>query len=134
VTTARSSAAASASLAASSPKGRLMSGSASRMPAAIIAAKRGTSRRMCGLAALPDGRWDGWDMSDCDGVEDSEEYRVQVEITKRADRLEVASRGSSRRDYAVVLTGGPDADPEGLVLDVAATAALRAERSGVVRT
>jgi N-methylhydantoinase B len=50
-----------------------------------------------GLATLPDGRWEGWDMSDCDGGDDSEEYRVQVAVTKRGDRLEVDFSGSSRQ-------------------------------------
>jgi N-methylhydantoinase B len=49
------------------------------------------------LAELPDGRWEGWDMSDCDGVDDGEEYRVQVAITKRDDRLEVDFSGTSRQ-------------------------------------
>ena len=49
------------------------------------------------LAELPDGRWEGWDMSDCDGADDGEEYRVQVAITKRGDRLEVDFSGTSRQ-------------------------------------
>ena len=49
------------------------------------------------LAELPEGRWEGWDMSDCDGADDSEEYRVQVTITKRGDRLEVDFSGTSRQ-------------------------------------
>ncbi len=49
------------------------------------------------LAELPDGRWEGWDMADCDGVDDSEEYRVQVAITKRGERLEVDFSGTSRQ-------------------------------------
>ena len=36
-------------------------------------------------------------MSDCDGVDDGEEYRVQVAITKRGDRLEVDFSGTSRQ-------------------------------------
>jgi N-methylhydantoinase B len=33
------------------------------------------------------------------------------------------------RDYGVVVTGDPESDPEGLVVDLAATARLREERS-----
>jgi N-methylhydantoinase B len=32
----------------------------------------------------------------------------------------------ARRDYGVVISGEPESDPEGLALDLAATAALRA--------
>lgn len=35
------------------------------------------------------------------------------------------------RDYGVVVVGDPDLDPEGLVIDEAATARLRTERSAL---
>jgi N-methylhydantoinase B len=34
------------------------------------------------------------------------------------------------RDYGVVVSGDPDEDPEGLVLDLEATGRLRAQRAG----
>ena len=36
-------------------------------------------------------------MIDCDGIDDSEEYRVRVRVTKRADRMEVDFSGTSRQ-------------------------------------
>ena len=62
---------------------RLLTESAERYGAAAL---RGTIDYVCdanaeriaeALAELPDGRWEGWDMIDCDGVDDGEEYRVQ---------------------------------------------------------
>ena len=40
-------------------------------------------RMATALAELPDGSWEGEDMIDCDGIDDSEEYRVRVRVTKR---------------------------------------------------
>jgi N-methylhydantoinase B len=58
----------------------------------------GAAERMSqALAALPDGSWEGEDVADCDGVDDTEEYRVRVRITKRADRAEVDFSGTSRQ-------------------------------------
>jgi N-methylhydantoinase B len=82
---------------------RMLTESAERYGAAAL---RGTVDYVCdanaeriaeALAELPDGRWEGWDMADCDGVDDGEEYRVQVAITKRDDRLEVDFSGTSRQ-------------------------------------
>jgi N-methylhydantoinase B len=54
-------------------------------------------RMATALAELPDGSWEGEDLMDCDGIDDSEEYRVRVRVTKRADRMEVDFSGTSRQ-------------------------------------
>jgi N-methylhydantoinase B len=82
---------------------RLLTESAQRYGAAALlgtidyVCDANAERIAAALAQLPDGRWEGWDMSDCDGVDDGEEYRVQVAIAKRDDRLEVDFSGTSRQ-------------------------------------
>src|SRR6185312_13130996 len=49
------------------------------------------------LAQVEDGEWEGEDAADCDGVDDTEEYRVHVKITKRGGRAEVDFSGTSRQ-------------------------------------
>jgi N-methylhydantoinase B len=49
------------------------------------------------LAAIPDGDWEGEDVIDCDGVDDSEEYRIRVRVAKRGARAEVDFSGTSRQ-------------------------------------
>jgi N-methylhydantoinase B len=49
------------------------------------------------LAELPDGSWEGEDVADCDGVDDTEEYRVHVRVTKRGAHAEVDFSGTSRQ-------------------------------------
>jgi N-methylhydantoinase B len=49
------------------------------------------------LVALPDGTYEGEDVVDADGIDDSEEYRVKVRIIKRGGRAEVDVSGSSRQ-------------------------------------
>jgi N-methylhydantoinase B len=49
------------------------------------------------LEAIPDGTWEGEDLIDCDALDDSEEYRVHVRITKRGGRAEVDFSGTSRQ-------------------------------------
>ena len=49
------------------------------------------------LAAIPDGEWEGEDAIDCDGVDDSEEYRVHVKVIKRGGRAEIDFSGTSRQ-------------------------------------
>ncbi|MGD6741838.1 hydantoinase B/oxoprolinase family protein [Streptomyces sp. BH106] len=50
-----------------------------------------------GLLGLPDGVYEGSDLMDCDGVDDSESYRVQVRVHKHGGRVEVDFSGSSRQ-------------------------------------
>jgi N-methylhydantoinase B len=52
------------------------------------------------------------------------------EVVKRDVRDGYVSIEGAARDYGVVVTGDPDEDPEGLVLDLEATERLRSERSG----
>ncbi|WP_395106183.1 hydantoinase B/oxoprolinase family protein [Actinomadura sp. SCN-SB] len=54
-------------------------------------------RMRLALAGLPDGVYEGSDLLDCDGVDDSEEYLVSVRVTKRGGRVEVDFGGSSRQ-------------------------------------
>ena len=54
-------------------------------------------RMALALAAIEDGEWEGEDVADCDGVDDSEEYRIRVKVTKRGSRAEVDFSGTSRQ-------------------------------------
>ena len=54
-------------------------------------------RIAAGIAGMPDGSWAGDAMADCDGIDDSEEYRVSVRVTKRGTNLEVDFSGTSRQ-------------------------------------
>jgi N-methylhydantoinase B len=49
------------------------------------------------LEAIPDGEWAGEDATDCDAVDDTEEYVVRVRVTKRGGRAEVDFSGTSRQ-------------------------------------
>jgi N-methylhydantoinase B len=49
------------------------------------------------LEALPDGEWEGEDAIDCDGVDDTEEFRVRVKFVKRGGRAEIDFSGTSRQ-------------------------------------
>ena len=49
------------------------------------------------LEAIPDGEWEGEDATDCDAVDDTEEYRVHVRVVKRGGRAEVDFSGTSRQ-------------------------------------
>jgi N-methylhydantoinase B len=69
---------------------------------AVLGAMRYTcdasaERIAAGLAALGDGVYSGEDLVDADGLDDSEEYRVRVRITKRAGRAEVDVSDTSRQ-------------------------------------
>ena len=54
---------------------------------------------------------------------DREPERVKVDV-----RDGYVSIAGAARDYGVVVTGDPDEDPEGLVVDLEATERLRASR------
>ena len=71
-----------------------------------IAAVHGAMRYVCdaaaerisaGLAEMPDGSWTGEAIVDCDGVDDTEEYRIRTQVTKHGGRLEVDFSGTSRQ-------------------------------------
>ncbi|GHF69974.1 N-methylhydantoinase B [Amycolatopsis bartoniae] len=47
------------------------------------------------LAALPDGVYEAEEGIDCDGVDDSVEYRIKVRITKAGHRMELDFSGTS---------------------------------------
>jgi N-methylhydantoinase B len=65
-------------------------------------------RMIQAIANLPDGDFEGEDGIDCDGVDDSEEYRVRVKIAARGNRLEVDLSGSSRQARTCVNAGWLD--------------------------
>jgi N-methylhydantoinase B len=52
------------------------------------------------------------------------------EAVKRDVRDGYVTLEGAARDYGVVVSGDPDEDPEGLVLDLEATGRLRAQRAG----
>lgn len=57
----------------------------------------GAERMATSLAELPDGDWYGSEQIDCDGVDDTEDYRIRVAVRKRATRIEVDFSGTSRQ-------------------------------------
>jgi N-methylhydantoinase B len=61
------------------------------------------------LEQLPDGVYEGEDHLDCDGVDDSEEFKVHVTVTKRGGRAEVDLSGSSRQARTTINAGFLDA-------------------------
>jgi N-methylhydantoinase B len=61
------------------------------------------------LEQLPDGVYEGEDFVDCDGIDDSEEFKVRVKITKRGSRVEVDFSGSSRQARTSINAGFLDA-------------------------
>jgi N-methylhydantoinase B len=65
--------------------------------AMAYACDAGAERMERALEAIPDGCWVGEDVLDADGVDDSEEYRVRVRITKVGSCAEVDFSGSSRQ-------------------------------------
>ncbi|OUS91377.1 hydantoinase B/oxoprolinase family protein [Rhodococcus sp. NCIMB 12038] len=71
-----------------------------------VAAVHGTMRYVCDMGAerianslsvLPDGDWSATETIDCDGVDDTEEYRIEVALCKRGERLELDFSGTSRQ-------------------------------------
>ena len=61
------------------------------------------------LRQLPDGVYEGEDHIDCDGVDDSEEFKVRVKVTKLGCRAEVDLSGSSRQARTSINAGFLDA-------------------------
>jgi N-methylhydantoinase B len=50
-----------------------------------------------GIEKLQDGVYEGEDLVDCDGIDDSESYKVKVKITIKNSRAEVDLSGTSRQ-------------------------------------
>ncbi len=61
------------------------------------------------LERVPDGVYEGEDAIDCDGVDDSEEFKVKVTVVKRGGRAEVDLSGSSRQARTSINAGWLDA-------------------------
>ncbi|MFT4468884.1 hydantoinase B/oxoprolinase family protein [Arthrobacter sulfonylureivorans] len=57
----------------------------------------GAEHMSTSLAVLPDGDWTGSERIDCDGVDDSEDYTIEVAVRKRGSRIEVDFSGTSRQ-------------------------------------
>lgn len=81
----------------------------------------GTMRYVCdadaeritsALESIPDGRWHGEALIDCDGMDDSEEFPVRCTITKSGGRIEIDLSGTSRQARTSI---------NGTFLDVKAT-------------
>ncbi len=49
------------------------------------------------IRALPDGDYEGEDLVDADGIDDSEEYKIKAKVKIRGGRAEVDLSGSSRQ-------------------------------------
>ena len=60
------------------------------------------------LLRMPDGVYEGEDMIDCDGLDDSEEYLVRVKVKIAGRRVEVDLSGSSRQARTCINCGGLD--------------------------
>ena len=66
-------------------------------------------RMAVALAAVEDGEWVGEDLADCDAVDESEEYRVRVRVSKRGSRAEVDFSGTSRQARSAINATALDA-------------------------
>jgi N-methylhydantoinase B len=60
------------------------------------------------IAAIPDGVYEGEEMVDADGVDDSEEYKIKVSITIKGDQAEVDLSGTSREARSSINSGWLD--------------------------
>lgn len=60
------------------------------------------------LEALPDGDHVGKDLIDCDGIDDSREYRVTARVCKQQDRIEIDLSGSSPQARTSINAGWLD--------------------------
>src|SRR5207245_1322063 len=61
------------------------------------------------LVALPDGDYEGTDIIDADGLDDSEEYTIRVSLKKRGSLVEADFSGSSRQARTSINAGPLDA-------------------------
>ncbi|WP_098959658.1 hydantoinase B/oxoprolinase family protein [Pseudonocardia sp. N23] len=57
------------------------------------------------IKALPDGVYRGSDLVDADGIDDTLEYEIKVEITKKGERLEVDFSGTSQQARTSINAG-----------------------------
>ena len=60
------------------------------------------------IATVPDGIYEGEDVIDCDGIDDSEQYRFRVSIRVAGPRLEVDLSGTSRQARTCINSGWLD--------------------------
>ncbi|MFF0492416.1 hydantoinase B/oxoprolinase family protein [Nocardia sp. NPDC004068] len=65
-------------------------------------------RMRLAFAALPDGDYEGSGRLDADGVDDSEEYVVNLALRKRGSRVEADFSGSSRQARTCINAGALD--------------------------
>jgi N-methylhydantoinase B len=61
------------------------------------------------VGAIPDGVYEGTDVIDCDGIDDSEQYLIRVRVTVVGSRIEVDLSGSSRQARTSINAGWLDA-------------------------
>lgn len=62
-----------------------------------------------GIASIPDGVYDAEELVDCDGKDDTEEYRIKVKVTIKGDKAEVDLSGTSRQARTCINGGWLDA-------------------------
>lgn len=83
-----------------------------------LEAYKGAVRYACDMSAetmrtaieeVPDGDYAAEELLDCDGVDDSEEYRIQVNVKIRGSRAEIDLSGTSRQARTSVNCGWLDA-------------------------
>ncbi|HTX07846.1 MAG TPA: hydantoinase B/oxoprolinase family protein [Solirubrobacteraceae bacterium] len=60
------------------------------------------------IAAVPDGVYEGEDMIDCDGIDDSEQYVFRAAVKVAGDRVEVDFSGTSRQARTCINSGWLD--------------------------
>ena len=60
------------------------------------------------IAAVPDGTYEGEDVIDCDGIDDSEQYRFRVAVKVAGPRLEIDLSGTSRQARTCINSGWLD--------------------------
>ncbi|HTX07881.1 MAG TPA: hydantoinase B/oxoprolinase family protein [Solirubrobacteraceae bacterium] len=61
------------------------------------------------VSAIADGVYEGTDLIDCDGIDDSEQYLIKVKVTVVGSRIEVDLSGTSRQARTSINAGWLDA-------------------------
>ena len=69
----------------------------------------GAETMSAGIGTLPDGDYFGEEQLDCDGIDDTEAYKVKVAVRVRGERAEVDLSGTSRQARTSINAGWLDA-------------------------
>jgi N-methylhydantoinase B len=62
-----------------------------------------------GLSRIPDGDYEAMQMTDCDAIDDREEYPIRLKIRVRGDRAEIDLSGTHRQARTSINAGAIDA-------------------------